>query len=188
MTTTYTVSVSDECSNIATANVTIFVHPQMTPFYTTGPEVCFEDSTWAVLSVSPPADYTFEWDSSPPFFGDSIYSYPTSFNVDVTNNETGCSFETLVQLPGFGPIAANFSVSPNEDCITTIDPTIQLLDFSNGATNGTWDFGDGTTASYVFGENLEHTYDEPGDYLLTCLLYTSPSPRDATLSRMPSSA
>ena len=35
----------------------------------------------------------------------------------------------------------------------------------------------------------------PGDYLATeiagaqvCLLYTSPSPRDATLSRMPSSA
>ena len=26
------------------------------------------------------------------------------------------------------------------------------------------------------------------DYLLLCLLYTSPSPRDATLSRMPSSA
>ena len=26
------------------------------------------------------------------------------------------------------------------------------------------------------------------DELLTCLLYTSPSPRDATLSRMPSSA
>ena len=27
-----------------------------------------------------------------------------------------------------------------------------------------------------------------GDYVITCLLYTSPSPRDATLSRMPSSA
>ena len=27
-----------------------------------------------------------------------------------------------------------------------------------------------------------------GSYLVTCLLYTSPSPRDATLSRMPSSA
>ena len=26
------------------------------------------------------------------------------------------------------------------------------------------------------------------DYVLPCLLYTSPSPRDATLSRMPSSA
>ena len=29
---------------------------------------------------------------------------------------------------------------------------------------------------------------EPGDWIVTCLLYTSPSPRDATLSRMPSSA
>ena len=29
---------------------------------------------------------------------------------------------------------------------------------------------------------------EPGDKFHICLLYTSPSPRDATLSRMPSSA
>ena len=29
---------------------------------------------------------------------------------------------------------------------------------------------------------------ELGEYLKRCLLYTSPSPRDATLSRMPSSA
>ena len=37
------------------------------------------------------------------------------------------------------------------------------------------------------------TYDEVAAYgafieYVTCLLYTSPSPRDATLSRMPSSA
>ena len=30
--------------------------------------------------------------------------------------------------------------------------------------------------------------DEKGVTLCSCLLYTSPSPRDATLSRMPSSA
>ena len=30
--------------------------------------------------------------------------------------------------------------------------------------------------------------DTPGCTIETCLLYTSPSPRDATLSRMPSSA
>ena len=30
--------------------------------------------------------------------------------------------------------------------------------------------------------------DEEAEKLTTCLLYTSPSPRDATLSRMPSSA
>ena len=30
--------------------------------------------------------------------------------------------------------------------------------------------------------------NSPADLFITCLLYTSPSPRDATLSRMPSSA
>ena len=32
------------------------------------------------------------------------------------------------------------------------------------------------------------TYEEGEGIYITCLLYTSPSPRDATLSRMPSSA
>ena len=35
---------------------------------------------------------------------------------------------------------------------------------------------------------LLDSYDFPGDDIPICLLYTSPSPRDATLSRMPSSA
>jgi len=37
-------------------------------------------------------------------------------------------------------------------------------------------------------ETLVHDIREVGPQLLACLLYTSPSPRDATLSRMPSSA
>ena len=56
--------------------------------------------------------------------------------------------------------------------------------------------GDGTF-SYDFDETLEESNDsfeyrvtdEMGQTDVgTCLLYTSPSPRDATLSRMPSSA
>ena len=37
---------------------------------------------------------------------------------------------------------------------------------------------------------LDYVYKETHmcDYLYTCLLYTSPSPRDWTISRMPSSA
>ena len=37
-------------------------------------------------------------------------------------------------------------------------------------------------------ENALVFLDYDGDGILSCLLYTSPSPRDATLSRMPSSA
>ena len=36
--------------------------------------------------------------------------------------------------------------------------------------------------------NILHQHDQKGDPMDSCLLYTSPSPRDATLSRMPSSA
>ena len=43
-------------------------------------------------------------------------------------------------------------------------------------------FGDAlTTAIYLVRSGLEVSF-------ISCLLYTSPSPRDATLSRMPSSA
>ena len=57
------------------------------------------------------------------------------------------------------------------------------------------------TSDVLAGEVLNHTYTEncnlrgqfkkrfkTDDILYSCLLYTSPSPRDATLSRMPSSA
>ena len=46
-----------------------------------------------------------------------------------------------------------------------------------------WDFGDGQSS---FDEDPVYTYGAAGNY--TCLLYTSPSPRDRTRSRMPSSA
>ena len=54
--------------------------------------------------------------------------------------------------------------------------------------------GDGTTTSIVLTEALLKAYrrytNERSNVALisSCLLYTSPSPRDATLSRMPSSA
>ena len=40
----------------------------------------------------------------------------------------------------------------------------------------------------LLGLNAIECYDLDVEGLTTCLLYTSPSPRDATLSRMPSSA
>ena len=55
-------------------------------------------------------------------------------------------------------------------------------------------------AEYLTKEKVEEIFQEHGGdakntgsvegqiALFTCLLYTSPSPRDATLSRMPSSA
>ena len=46
------------------------------------------------------------------------------------------------------------------------------------------------TGTDVFGNavSASQTTDQNGEYLFTCLLYTSPSPRDLSTSRMPSSA
>ena len=41
---------------------------------------------------------------------------------------------------------------------------------------------------YLQRENMREGYPLENEQSNTCLLYTSPSPRDATLSRMPSSA
>ena len=49
-----------------------------------------------------------------------------------------------------------------------------FMKFPPGGTNLAAPFGSGAVS--------------PGGYSWICLLYTSPSPRDATLSRMPSSA
>ena len=44
------------------------------------------------------------------------------------------------------------------------------------------------TVDHVNGDGAKWTPTPDGQKWATCLLYTSPSPRDATLSRMPSSA
>ena len=40
----------------------------------------------------------------------------------------------------------------------------------------------------ILGEGTNVVFTKPYDGLIICLLYTSPSPRDPSISRMPSSA
>jgi len=76
----------------------------------------------------------------------------------------------------------------------------QLVVVPNDVTPGSdpfhGDFNDGTYFSYDLQVIITDIFDPPGpdDWTSalaeawTCLLYTSPSPRDRTRSRMPSSA
>ena len=58
---------------------------------------------------------------------------------------------------------------------------LKLQPIENWLKKNNWSFYDHQL------ETLKHSKNG-FDILLVCLLYTSPSPRDATLSRMPSSA
>ncbi|MFT4759681.1 MAG: gliding motility-associated-like protein [Paraglaciecola sp.] len=168
----YTVTAKDGCSDPATANFTLAIQPSFSVEYDTGDPVCYEDTTFATAFAYPSNDYTFEWNTFPPIFGPTIESQPTFYDLTVTNDETGCTVETQVTLPGYDLIEANFSYSPTSDeCLTDIDPTIQLLDFSVGGTSGIWDFGDSLAViSYQDGENLSYTYSDTGTFIITLFL------------------
>lgn len=166
-TTTYTVAVNDGCSETAFASLTTFVHPKIDISYYTGPRVCFDDTTFAVVHASPVAQYQYIWDTEPIQYSDTIYSYPTTHLLRAVNEQNGCDQEKTIELPGFDPIKANFIFSPNQDCISSLDPKIDIIDLSLGAQGGYWDFGDGTPAvPYEFGEPIDYVYADTGTYTI----------------------
>ncbi len=167
VTTSYTVSVSDGCSEIAKASVLIYVQPQFDATTIEGPNVCFGDTTFTTIVGVPTDNYTYKWLTNPEYIGSTYTGSPSNYTVQITNNKTGCQIEKDVVLPGYDLIKANFNISPNEKCISTLDPEIHIIDFSVGATKGTWDFGDGTDSiPYIKGAPTSHTYQDTGTYTI----------------------
>ncbi|MGK0365055.1 MAG: gliding motility-associated-like protein [Saprospiraceae bacterium] len=166
--TEYTVTASDGCSDNATATINIAVAAPIFVEFETQDPVCFDETTSAEVFATPGNNYTFLWSTIPVTESNFIESHPTSFTVTVTDNDSGCSTTEFIDLPGYDLIQANFGISPNVECLTTIDPTIQILDFSIGATSGFWLLGDSTNVeTYREGENLEYTFPDTGNYVVT---------------------
>ena len=95
------------------------------------------------------------------------YSIPASIGADV---------QTL-------PLRAEDEFLPDLDALRAlVTPDTKLIALTN-PNNPT-----GALIERPMLEEIAQITREVGAYILCCLLYTSPSPRDATLSRMPSSA
>ena len=78
--------------------------------------------------------------------------------------------------------ATPFTIAIPDERLADLDRRLRQTNWARDYANDDWRYG-------TNGEYLR----ELVDYWITsydwrCLLYTSPSPRDATLSRMPSSA
>ena len=107
-------------------------------------------------------------------------SAPDSYLLTVINQNNGCSLEATVELPDFDPIKANFIIRPNQICISSLDPEIEIIDFSVGARGGYWDFGDESpTVPYVFGEPVNHVLPTPAPTPSGCtwqtMVFVSPN-------------
>jgi hypothetical protein len=87
-----------------------------------------------------------------------------SYRATVIDTISGCTIDTLITIPGFPLVKAQFSVNPDLECIPANQRTVNFIDLSTGASSGTWNFGDGTIIPYVAGENPDHEYILQGDY------------------------
>jgi len=178
-TTSYSVLVEDGCSDPAAATLSVFVHPDFVVNQISGPLVCYGESTSSTVTASPAGNYNFEWQTSPKFYGQTYTGNPATFDVLVTNVQTGCEQEISAKLPGYPVIVANFSVSPAGNCVSFLDPELTVLDFSSGVVNGTWDFGDGTSEPYNSGQLLKHSYPDTGIYTIKLLVINQGGCKDS---------
>lgn len=169
-TRTYRVTVTDGCSDPATGSLQVVLRPQIQLGFTTGPMVCYGDTTFAQVSASPVSDYAFTWLTNPPHSGPLIHGLSGTYRVEATDTRTGCRTEGTVSLPGFKPIQANFLVSPQGECVTILEPYVEILDFSNGAVSGTWNFGDGRVFPYIAGQDVSHTFRDTGEYTISLII------------------
>ena len=137
-----------------------------------------------------------------------IFGTPGKFTICLTvtdeddNSATSCKddYIKVYELP-----VPDFSVDETDGCIPfDVEFTNLASSVDGNITQLIW--GVGGSEGVIVDENslatIQNTYNLADSYTIsltvtddnncvstiTCLLYTSPSPRDATLSRMPSSA
>ena len=120
-----------------------------------------------------------------------VTPFSGSYN-DLTNRPTIPAAQVASDWNATGGVSAilNKPVVPAQPSVTTAAAGTAALSYNT--TNGEFTFtppdlsGYATTASVANSANWDAAYSW-GDHS-TCLLYTSPSPRDRQKSRMPSSA
>ena len=130
------------------------------------------------------------------------YTVINSGNTTIVDPVTVADDQVTVTCPA---LPAD-GLPPLATLTCTATDTIDQDDVDAGSLTNNASATDGTSTSEIVSETVTATqssgfeivktpdliqFENPGDistYLYTCLLYTSPSPRDRTRSRMPSSA
>ena len=163
----YRVELSDGCSDNYYDSVRVYVYPEFDVDVNMGPDVCFEDTTWLEIITPDLDNYEVNWLINPPYSGFRYEGNPGLYTIEVSELFSGCVQEYDVLMPGEDPLKANFSMIPNGECIDIIDNEIQLIDLSLGYTDGTIDYGDGSSVESLLFGSLSHEYENIGEYTIT---------------------
>ena len=163
--TPITVVLKDGCSDSVSKTHLVYVHPVMASNSITSPIQCYGSPGFITLKMQGAGPFSYLWNTIPPQKTASI-SAPAgnSYRVFVTNTLTGCKYDTTIAIPGYSPIRAYFSYSPNGSCMLSYNAFLQIINLSQGGITGYWDFGDSTKIPYDPSVNPTHLYDGLQDH------------------------
>ncbi len=162
----YRVTVTDGCSEDLVDSVLVFVHPPFIIDTLQGPEVCFGETTFVELKLDS-SEFDVEWQTNPVRKGIRLVSNPGEYTAIIIQKSSGCKEEHQIELPGAKPIAANFNLIPNQDCIDNINNMVEIIDLAQGYTKGTIDFGDGSPPIDLNQPGaLTHEYRDTGIFVI----------------------
>lgn len=166
--TTISVTVNDQCSEPVSAEIFIDVVPPILFVIDTSGMVCPGQQGWVTTQVALPDDsYNVLWNNT--VQTDTLFANAgTAWQLVITDLANGCNVEAQGLIPAFPAVTANFSITPNVACVPFEDmQNIGVIDLSQNGVYGTWDFGNGVTAPYVSGQNLNHAYATAGNFQIT---------------------
>jgi gliding motility-associated-like protein len=171
-TTTYYVTVDDGCSDPVTDSITIYVFDEFTLQLTTSSIDCYGQQGFATASITGPSTYNYFWNTSPPETSNTLTA-PAGGNyyLTVTDQNSGCKLDTMVNIPGYGVLTALFSSNPNLACIPYNQNTVTFIDLSIGADSGRWYINGADSLPYVLGQNPTIVFDQEGNYEVTLIIY-----------------
>ena len=160
-TQTYTVYASDGCSIGDTAHISVAVKDDFQVTFETSDPVCIGEEGYLIPHIEPEGLYAVQWQNSSNVSGDTLFGEAFfRYRARIIDVLQGCEKEVESEIPSHDFVHAAFSPNPNRECVTTRDPTYVFLNKSEGATEGLWDFGDGTTEAFIPNYNPSHTYPE----------------------------
>ncbi|MFM7725606.1 MAG: gliding motility-associated C-terminal domain-containing protein, partial [Flavobacteriales bacterium] len=178
--TTVTLIVDDGCSDPQTQSIEIIMYPRFEFQATTSDTLCPGEVGFVQLSITPPGNYDVEWNGEP----GSAVLHPLEAGLEVeiiiTDNNQ-CDRDTVVSVPAFTEPVAAFSILPDALCVPFESiGNIQLSNNSQNAADGTWYFGDESTADLIVGEGIVHAYDEAGQYTISLSVVNEGGCSDST--------
>ena len=170
--TWYVVATADGCSDPVVDSVFIEVTDGVVAKVKTSQDLCFGAKGYAQVILDTIDNYNITWETTPVQTTDSIEGVAgSSYSLEIVDKETGCTFDTLVKIPSFDNIVANFSTSPNYECIPSDQKVVTFLDLSHNADSGTWDIAGLLIIKYELGKNPKYQFTEAGYYTVTLTVY-----------------